>query len=141
MLIGMWLPSLLVSEQRARGRNAGIREAKALDGLKGANSDQDAGIAIVRRALEAPFCIIVDNAGFDGSFMIAKVRESDSPTFGFDAAHGDYGDLNERGILDPAKAVRVSLQNAASLSGAMITVDTAIAEGSDEAADDQVDAA
>ncbi|MFB3105282.1 MAG: chaperonin GroEL, partial [Pseudomonadales bacterium] len=83
-----------------------LQGAKKLEGVKGANSDQDAGIAIVRKALETPLRQIAENAGVDGSVVAGKVRESDDPTFGFDAQTEEYGDLFKFGIIDPTKVVR-----------------------------------
>ena len=105
-----------------------IQGAKALDGLKGANSDQDAGIAIVRKALETPLRQIAENAGVDGSVVAGKVRERDDPTFGFDAQTEEYGDLFKFGIIDPAKVVRTALEDAASIAGLMVTTEAMVAD-------------
>jgi chaperonin GroEL len=94
-----------------------VQGAKALDGLKGENPDQDAGIQIVRRALEAPLRQIAENAGVDGSVVAGKVRESDDMTFGFNAQTEEYGDMFKFGVVDPAKVVRTALQDAASVAG------------------------
>ena len=105
-----------------------VQAAKALDGLKGANSDQDSGITIVRRALEAPLRQIADNAGVDGSVVAGKIRESNDPTFGFNAQTEEYGDLFAFGVIDPAKVVRTALEDAASVSGLLITTEAMVAE-------------
>ena len=105
-----------------------IQGAKALDGLKGANSDQDAGIAIVRKALETPLRQIAENAGVDGSVVAGKVRERDDPTFGFDAQTEEYGDLFKFGIIDPAKVVRTALEDAASIAGLLVTTEAMVAD-------------
>ncbi|MFT4248675.1 MAG: TCP-1/cpn60 chaperonin family protein, partial [Pseudomonas sp.] len=104
-----------------------IRALKALEGLKGANQDQDLGIAITRRALEAPLRAIVANAGDEPSVVVAKVKDG-SGNFGYNAASGEYGDLVELGILDPTKVTRSALQNAASVAGLAITTEVVIAE-------------
>jgi len=105
-----------------------VQGAKALDGLKGANPDQDAGIQIVRRALEAPLRQIAENAGVDGSVVAGKVRESDDMTFGFNAQTEEYGDMFKFGVVDPAKVVRTALQDAASVAGLLVTTEAMIAD-------------
>jgi chaperonin GroEL len=107
-----------------------VQAAKALDGLKGENPDQDAGIQIVRRALEAPLRQIAENAGVDGSVVAGKVRESDDMTFGFNAQTEEYGDMFKFGVVDPAKVVRTALQDAASVAGLLVTTEAMIAEKS-----------
>lgn len=110
-----------------------VRAGRILDDLTGDNADENAGVALVRRALNAPLIRIADNAGFDGTFVIGKVREAEADTFGFDAARGDYGDLVERGIIDPVKVIRIALENACSVAGAMITAQVAIADAAPDA--------
>jgi len=105
-----------------------LKAVKALEGLKGDNADQDAGIAIVRRALQAPIRQIAENAGVEGSIVVGKVTENDSATFGFNAQTEQYVDLIAAGIIDPAKVVRTALQDAASVAGLMITTEAAIVE-------------
>ncbi|HEY1929911.1 MAG TPA: TCP-1/cpn60 chaperonin family protein, partial [Caulobacteraceae bacterium] len=105
-----------------------LKAAKALDGLKGENADQDAGIAIVRRALQAPIRQIAENAGVEGSIVVSKVLENASATFGFNAQTEQYVDLVKAGVIDPTKVVRTALQDAASVAGLMITTEAAIAE-------------
>ncbi|WP_284163413.1 chaperonin GroEL [Frigidibacter sp. SD6-1] len=105
-----------------------IQAAKTLEGLKGANSDQDNGIAIVRKALEAPLRQIAENAGVDGSVVAGKVRESNDKTFGFNAQTEEYGDMFKFGVIDPAKVVRTALEDAASVAGLLITTEAMIAE-------------
>lgn len=104
-----------------------IRAAKALDKLKGANHDQDVGISIIRRALEAPFRQIITNAGEEASVILNKVSENKG-NFGYNAATGVFGDMVEMGIIDPTKVTRTALQNASSIAGLMITTDCIIAE-------------
>jgi chaperonin GroEL len=101
--------------------------AKSLK-AKGENDDQDAGINIVRRALQAPIRQIAENAGVEGSIVVGKVTDHKSPAFGFDAQTGEYGDLIEKGIIDPAKVVRVALQDASSVAGLLVTTEAMVAE-------------
>jgi chaperonin GroEL len=96
--------------------------------VKGDNADQDAGIAIVRKALQAPIRQIAENAGVEGSLVVGKVLETKGADFGYDAQKGEYGDMIDKGIIDPAKVVRTALQDAASIAGLMITTEAAIAE-------------
>ena len=105
-----------------------IQAAKTLAGLAGANSDQDAGVAIVRRALEAPLRQIATNAGVDGAVVAGKVRESNDPTFGFNAQTEQYGDMFKFGVIDPAKVVRTALEDAASVASLLITTEAMIAD-------------
>ena len=96
--------------------------------VKGDNSDQDAGIAIVKRALQAPIRQIAENAGVEGSIVVGKVLEARGLSFGYDAQNDAYGDMIEKGIIDPAKVVRTALQDAASIAGLMITTEAMVAE-------------
>ncbi len=96
--------------------------------VKGDNHDQDAGIAIVKRALQAPIRQIAENAGVEGSLVVGKILETKGAAFGYDAQKDEYGDLLEKGIIDPAKVVRVALQDAASIAGLLITTEAAIGE-------------
>jgi len=105
-----------------------IQAAKLLADLKGANSDQQNGIAIVRRALEAPLRQIAENAGVDGAVVAGKVRESNDPTFGFNAQTEEYGDMFAFGVIDPAKVVRTALEDAASIASLLITTEAMIAD-------------
>ena len=105
-----------------------IQGAKGLEGMKGENADQSAGIAIVRRALEAPMRQIAENAGVDGAVVAGKVRESDDATFGFNAQTEEYGDMFKFGVIDPAKVVRTALEDAASIAGLLITTEAMIAD-------------
>ena len=105
-----------------------VQGGKALDGLSGENSDQDAGIAIVRRALEAPLRQIAENAGVDGAVVAGKVRESNDSSFGFNAQAEEYGDLFAFGVIDPAKVVRTALEDAASIAGLLITTEAMVAD-------------
>jgi len=112
----------------AGGGVALLKAGKALDGLKGDNDDQNAGIAIVRNALQAPIRQIAENAGVEGSIVVGKVMENPSSTFGFNAQTEEYGDLVAAGVIDPAKVVRTALQDAASVAGLLITTEAAVVE-------------
>ncbi|MDO5631528.1 MAG: chaperonin GroEL [Paracoccus sp. (in: a-proteobacteria)] len=105
-----------------------VQGGKALEGLSAANSDQEAGIAIVRRALEAPMRQIAENAGVDGAVVAGKVRESSDKAFGFNAQTEEYGDMFKFGVIDPAKVVRTALEDAASVAGLLITTEAMVAE-------------
>ncbi len=105
-----------------------VQGAKALADLEGDNADQNAGIAIVRRAIEAPLRQIAENAGVDGAVVAGKVRESDDPNFGFNAQTEEYGDMFKFGVIDPAKVVRTALEDAASVAGLLITTEAMIAD-------------
>ena len=105
-----------------------IQAGKTLEGLKGANSDQDVGISIVRKALEAPLRQIAENSGVDGSVVAGKIRESTDKTFGFNAQTEEYGDMFKFGVIDPAKVVRTALQDAASVAGLLITTEAMVAD-------------
>jgi chaperonin GroEL len=105
-----------------------LKASKVLDGFKGDNDDQEAGVAIVRRALQAPIRQISENAGVEGSIVVGKVLENKSATFGFNAQTEEYVDLVQAGVIDPAKVVRTALQDAASVAGLMITTEAAIVE-------------
>ena len=105
-----------------------VQGAKALSGLKGENADQDAGVTIVRRALEAPLRQIAENAGVDGAVVAGKVRESDDVTFGFNAQTEEYGDMFSYGVIDPAKVTRTALEDAASIAGLLITTEAMVAD-------------
>ena len=105
-----------------------IQAGKVLEGLKGANSDQDVGIAIIRKAIEAPLRQIAENSGVDGSVVAGKIRESNDKSFGFNAQTEEYGDMFKFGVIDPAKVVRTALQDAASVAGLLITTEAMIAD-------------
>ena len=101
--------------------------AKSLK-AKGNNDDQEAGINIVRRALQAPIRQIAENAGVEGSIVVGNVTAQRSPSYGYDAQTGEYGDLIAKGIIDPAKVVRVALQDAASVAGLLVTTEAMVAD-------------
>ncbi len=96
--------------------------------IKGDNEDQNVGIRIVQRALEAPIRQIVENAGVEGSIVVGKLRESKDENFGFNAQTEEYVDMVKAGIIDPVKVVRIALQDAASVAGLIITTEASIAE-------------
>jgi chaperonin GroEL len=104
-----------------------IRAQKGLEKLEGSNEDQQVGIAILKRAIEEPLRQIVDNAGEDPAVILNRVKEGKG-SFGYNAATGEFGDMLEAGILDPTKVTRLALQNAASVSGLLLTTEVMIAE-------------
>ncbi|MEJ1171654.1 chaperonin GroEL [Variovorax sp. CCNWLW235] len=104
-----------------------LRARAAVTELKGANADQDAGIRIALRALEAPLRAIVANAGVEPSVVVSKVLEGKG-NYGYDASTGEYGDLVQIGVVDPTKVTRTALQNAASIAGLILTTDATVAE-------------
>lgn len=105
-----------------------VQAGKALEGLEGANSDQNAGIAIVRKAIEAPLRQIAENAGVDGAVVAGKVRESSDSAFGYNAQTDEYGDMFSFGVIDPAKVTRTALEDAASVAGLLITTEAMVAD-------------
>ncbi|SAL20068.1 chaperonin GroEL [Caballeronia choica] len=111
----------------AGGGVALIRARKAIEGLKGANPDQDAGIKIVLRAMEEPLRQIVTNGGEEASVVVAAVAAGQG-NYGYNAATGEYVDLVAAGVVDPTKVTRTALQNAASVAGLLLTTDAAVAE-------------
>ncbi len=104
-----------------------VRARRPLKALRGENADQDAGIRIVERALEEPLRQIVANAGLEASVVLSRVEEGEGG-FGCNAATGEYGDLMQMGVIDPAKVARNALQNAASVAALILTTDCLIAE-------------
>ena len=111
----------------AGGGVALVRAISQVTGLEGDNEDQNIGIAAALRAMEGPLRQIVDNAGDEASVVLDKVRQGEG-NFGYNAATGEYGDMIEMGILDPAKVTRTALQAAGSVAGLMITTEVMIAE-------------
>ena len=105
-----------------------VQAANALAGVSGENSDQDAGIAIVRKAIESPLRQIAENAGVDGAVVAGKIRESSDAAFGFNAQTEEYGDMFAYGVIDPAKVVRTALEDAASIAGLLITTEAMVAD-------------
>lgn len=117
------------------GGTALLRAVTAIAGLTGENEDQNAGIAIALRAMEAPLRQIVENAGEEASVVADKVKRGEG-NFGFNAATGEYGDMIAMGILDPAKVTRSALQAAGSIAGLMVTTEAMIADKPSDAAPD-----
>jgi len=109
------------------GGTAFIRAIESIEKLKGANEDEATGIAIVRRALEAPLRVIVENAGIEGSIIVQKVKEGKAD-FGFNARTEKYENLFKAGVIDPTKVSRVALENAASIAGMFLTTECVIAD-------------
>jgi chaperonin GroEL len=105
-----------------------VHAGKILEALKGDNADQAAGIAIIRKALQAPLRQIAENAGVDGSVVAGKILENSSKTFGYNAQSEEYGDMLKAGIIDPTKVVRIALEHAASVAGLLITTEAMIAD-------------
>jgi len=112
----------------AGGGIALVRATAALDKVKGANTDQNVGIDIVRRALTAPIAQIADNAGVSGEIVVGKVMESKDYNFGYNAQTGEYVDMMKSGIIDPAKVVKTAIMAAASTAGVMLTTGAVMAE-------------
>ena len=104
-----------------------VRAKQAIIGLKGDNADQNAGIGIVLRAMEEPLRVIVSNAGDEASVVVNNVAAG-TGNYGYNAATGEYGDLVEQGVIDPAKVTKTALINAASVAGLLLTTDAAIVE-------------
>jgi len=110
----------------AGGGVALLNATRALESLSAINADQEVGIQIIRKALEAPIRQIVENAGEEGSIIVGKILEQDKDTFGYDAQTGEYVDMITSGIIDPVKVVRTALQDAASVAGLLITTEATI---------------
>ncbi len=104
-----------------------IRAQKALEKVETVNEDQAVGVRILSRSIEEPLRQIVDNAGEDAAVILNRVKEGKG-SFGYNAATGEFGDLIDQGILDPTKVTRLALQNAASVSGLLLTTEVMIAE-------------
>ena len=109
------------------GGSALIRCLESVEKLKGDNDDQNVGINIVRKAFEAPLRQIAANAGEESSVIVANVIDGEG-SYGFNAANGEYGDMIEMGILDPAKVTRTALQAAGSVAGMMITTEAMVTD-------------
>jgi chaperonin GroEL len=116
-----------VEEGIVAGGGVALLRARSAVSLKGENTDQEAGIKIVLRAVEEPLRQIVNNAGEEASVVVAKVQAGKG-NYGYNAANGEYGDLVEMGVVDPTKVTRTALQNAASIAGLMLTTDAMVAE-------------
>jgi chaperonin GroEL len=105
-----------------------LRAKKAVGRITNENSDVQAGINIVLKALEAPIRQIAENSGVEGSIVVGKIMENKSETYGFDAQTEEYVDMIDKGIVDPAKVVRAALQDAASVAGLLVTTEAMVAE-------------
>ena len=105
-----------------------VKAVASLDKAKPANNDQEVGVNIVRRALQAPARQIANNAGADGAVIVGKLMEGTEATVGFNAQSGEFTDLIKAGVIDPTKVVRSSIQNAASVAGLLITTEAMVAE-------------
>jgi chaperonin GroEL len=105
-----------------------LRAAKALENLKAENADQQVGIEIVRKAIEAPVRQIAANAGAEGSIIVGKLREKSDFAWGWNAQTNEFGDLYKQGVIDPVKVVRTALQDAASVAGLLVTTEAMVAE-------------
>ncbi|MFM8802161.1 MAG: TCP-1/cpn60 chaperonin family protein, partial [Tagaea sp.] len=110
------------------GGSALLYATRALDGMKGDNHDQQVGIEIVRKALQAPARQIALNAGADGSLIVGKLLEGKNEKMGFNAQSGEFVDMIKDGIIDPTKVVRLALQDAASVAALLITTEAMVAE-------------
>jgi chaperonin GroEL len=117
-----------VEEGIVPGGGVALLRAALKLSVKGDNEDQNVGVAIVKKALEAPIRQIAENAGVEGSIVVGKLRESKDDAFGFNAQTEEYTDLVKAGIIDPVKVVRIALQDAASVAGLIITTEASIAE-------------
>ena len=117
-----------VEEGIVPGGGTALARASIFINAKGANDDQEAGINIIRRALQAPLRQIATNAGAEASIVAGKVLESKSASFGFNAQTGEYGDMITMCIVDPVKVVRTALEDAASIAGLLITTEAMVAE-------------
>ncbi|MEA2754587.1 MAG: chaperonin GroEL, partial [Aliidongia sp.] len=105
-----------------------LHAIKVLEALAADNNDQKVGINIVKKALQSPVRQIAENSGVDGSIVVGKLQDSSDPNWGYDAQNGEFTDLIKAGIIDPAKVVRIALQDAASIAGLLITTEAMVAE-------------
>jgi len=105
-----------------------LRAQGALKGLKLDDSDEQIGVDIVRRAVEEPLRMIVQNAGGEGSIVVEKIRSSKDKNFGYNALTDTYEDLVSSGVIDPTKVTRTALQNAASIAGLLLTTEAIVVE-------------
>jgi len=117
-----------VEEGIVPGGGVALLRAAAAVTAKGVNADQEAGIGIVKRALQSPIRQIVENAGEEGSVVVGKVLDQSDYHFGFNAQTGEYGDMIKMGVVDPVKVVRTALQDAASVAALLITTEAMVAE-------------
>lgn len=116
----------------AGGGSALLYAAKILDNVKGTNEDQNSGITIVKKALQAPIRQIAENAGFDGAVVANEVSIKSDKDYGFNAQTGKYVNMFEDGVIDPVKVVRSALQDATSIASLLITTEVAIVDAKTE---------
>ncbi len=112
----------------AGGGVALLRARKALENVKGTDSDEQTGINIIRKVLEYPIRTIAENAGVDGAVVVNDVLKKDEPNYGYNAESGEYGDLFKAGVVDPVKVTRSALQNAASVAGLLLTTEVLVTD-------------
>ena len=112
----------------AGGGAALLYATRVLENKRGANHDQQVGIEIVRRALQAPVRQIAENAGFDGAVVAGRMLDQKDANFGFDAQKGEYVNMIKAGVIDPTKVVRTALQGAVSVAGLLITTEAMVVE-------------
>ena len=105
-----------------------LRAQASLDKVKGLTEDERIGVDIVRRAIEEPIRMIAQNAGAEGSIVVARIKESKDKSFGYNAATDTYEDLIKSGVIDPTKVTRTALQNAASIAGLLLTTECVVVE-------------
>ena len=117
-----------VEEGIVPGGGVALLSASRNINVKGDNDEQETGINIVRRALQAPVRQIAENAGVEGSIVVGRIMDKNAANFGYDAQNNEYGDLVKKGIIDPAKVVRVALQDAASVAGLLVTTEAGVAD-------------
>ncbi len=117
-----------VEEGIVPGGGVALLRASRFIEVEGDNQDQEAGINIVRRALQAPIRQIAENAGVEGSIVVGKILDENKASFGYDAQNNEFGDMLAKGIIDPAKVVRTALQDAASVAGLLVTTEAGVAE-------------
>jgi chaperonin GroEL len=111
-----------------------IRAQRALKGLKLNEADEQIGVDIIRRAVEEPIRMIVQNAGGEGSIVVEKVRASKDDSYGYNALTDSYENLVQAGVIDPTKVTRTALQNAASIAGLLLTTEAIVVEKKEEKA-------
>ncbi|RYG97173.1 MAG: chaperonin GroEL, partial [Alphaproteobacteria bacterium] len=117
-----------VEEGIVPGGGTALLRASIVLYVKGENDDQNAGVSIIRKALQSLVRQIAENAGDEGSIVVGKILESNTDNFGYNAQTGEYGDMIAMGIVDPVKVVRSALQNAASVAGLLVTTEAMIAD-------------
>ena len=115
-------------DEQLHALGAFIRAQRVLKGLKTQESDEQIGVEIIKRAIEEPIRMIVQNAGGEGSIVVEKVRGSKDDAFGYNALTDTYENLVQAGVIDPTKVSRTSLQNAASIAGLLLTTEALIVE-------------